>query len=55
MRSDFKIVKAACFWCAKATECVETEITPQTRVELCWSCLKKKAKAENAKPHAGTA
>ena len=47
MRSEFKLVKASCFWCAKATECVETEIKPQTRVDLCWSCLKKKAKAEN--------
>lgn len=47
MKSQFAIVDAVCFWCEKPKECVEVEIKEGQSVDLCWACLRKRAKSQN--------
>jgi len=44
MKSRFVIVSAICSWCEKpAIQAVEVELDNGIKLDLCWSCLKKKA------------
>jgi hypothetical protein len=44
MKSSFAIVSAICSWCEKpANQAVEVELDNGIKLDLCWSCLKKKA------------
>jgi len=46
MRSSFQLVSAICGWCSAPTECVSVDFENGSKMDLCWKCLRSKAKAE---------
>ena len=46
MRSSFQLITAICGWCSAPTECVSVDFENGSRMDLCWKCLRSKAKAE---------
>jgi hypothetical protein len=46
MHSQFQLLDAICGWCSDATECVAVQFENGSAMDLCWKCLRSKAKAE---------
>lgn len=46
MKSEFKVLSAVCGWCSDATECIVVTLANGLEMDLCWKCVKNKARAE---------
>ena len=46
MKTDFKLLDAVCGLCSDATECVTVKLDNGLEMDLCWKCVKNKARAE---------